>query len=53
MIDISKLNFEKLNGLVPAVVVDKNTDAVFFITKVYTRIIPSQNVLRLLSDETQ
>jgi len=31
MIDISKLNFEKLNGLVPAVVVDKNTDAVLML----------------------
>jgi len=31
MIDISKLNFEKLNGLVPAVVVDKNTDLVLML----------------------
>lgn len=31
MIDISKLNFEKLNGLIPAVVVDKNTDLVLML----------------------
>lgn len=31
MIDISKLNFEKLNGLVPAVIVDKNTDLVLML----------------------
>jgi hypothetical protein len=35
MIDISKLNFEKLNGLVPAVVVDKHTDLVLIIRNLF------------------
>jgi phosphoribosyl-AMP cyclohydrolase / phosphoribosyl-ATP pyrophosphohydrolase len=31
MIDISKLNFEKLNGLIPAVIVDYKTDLVLML----------------------
>lgn len=31
MIDISKINFEKLNGLVPAIVIDKNTNQVLML----------------------
>ena len=31
MIDIKKINFEKLNGLVPAIVIDKNTDQVLML----------------------
>lgn len=31
MIDVSKINFEKLNGLVPAIVVDNKTDKVLML----------------------
>ena len=31
MIDVEKIIFEKLNGLVPAVIVDKNTDQVIML----------------------
>ena len=31
MIEISKLNFEKLNGLIPAVIIDYKTDLVLML----------------------